>query len=320
MRVALPRPLIVLAALLILASCARQGRLDAVEARLVTLEEAQARDRADLAVTLTRLSDTVQMLARALDVIDDDGLRDQLELLARQVEALEKQAARKAARRAVPATKDVYAVPVAGAASEGPADALVTIVRAYEYACPYCERSRATFATLRQKYPDELRIVHRSFIVHPQQATVPARAACAAHRQGKFAAFDALMWDKGFKHRAFERADVEAFASEAGLDLATFRADLDGACVAQVERDQADLAQVGVGATPAHFINGRFLPGGAVAADKFEALIDEELATARARLAQTSKKARKQFRATYYQRWVIERGLAAFDRDAATND
>src|SRR5689334_6605338 len=35
-----------------------------------------------------------------------------------------------------------YSVNVEGAPFEGPADALVTIVKAYEYACPFCAKVR----------------------------------------------------------------------------------------------------------------------------------------------------------------------------------
>src|SRR5262245_58681760 len=56
-----------------------------------------------------------------------------------------------------------YAVPVEGDPFEGPADALITIVKGYEYACPFCEKVRPTLAELRKKYPKDVRIVHKQF-------------------------------------------------------------------------------------------------------------------------------------------------------------
>src|SRR5262245_54882167 len=60
----------------------------------------------------------------------------------------------------------VYAVPVDGHPAEGSAGALVTIVEASEFACPYCERVRATLAQLLADYGGKLRVVHRNVIVH----------------------------------------------------------------------------------------------------------------------------------------------------------
>ena len=35
-------------------------------------------------------------------------------------------------------------------------------------------------------YPKDLKVVYKHFVVHPQLATIPALAACAADKQGKF--------------------------------------------------------------------------------------------------------------------------------------
>ncbi|MEZ4368192.1 MAG: hypothetical protein R2939_18225 [Kofleriaceae bacterium] len=85
--------------------------------------------------------------------------------------------------RTAPDPQLTYAVPVVGAPSEGPDDALVTIVEFSEYACPYCEKVRPTLATLRSTYGN-LRVVHLGLVVHPANATVLGLRACAAHRQG----------------------------------------------------------------------------------------------------------------------------------------
>src|SRR5690349_12212672 len=54
--------------------------------------------------------------------------------------------------RAEPDRAKTYAVPIDGDAFDGPADAKVTLVKAYDYACPYCEKVRPTMKDLRAKY------------------------------------------------------------------------------------------------------------------------------------------------------------------------
>lgn len=322
----LPRPLALVLALLVVvgsAGCASSRRVAALETRLAAAEQARAEDRAAIDTALARLAHAVRAIERATALLDGPGSRDvemKLEELMKQIAELEQKVGKAppTRRRPEPDPADVYAIPATGAPSEGPADALVTIVRAYEYACPYCEKSRKTLAELRRRYPDELRIVYRPFIVHPQTATLPAQAACAAERQGQFAAYDVLLWDKAFATRQFDQTYLEQLAVEAGLDLDRFRADLTGPCVAEVQASQAELQQFGVGATPNHFINGRYLPGGAVPVEQFAAVIDDELAKAKERIARVAKKKRKQARARYYQTWVIDQGKPRFD-PAAVN-
>ena len=90
---------------------------------------------------------------------------------------------------------------VDGDGFDGPADAKVTLVKAYDYACPYCEKVRPTMAELRQKYGNDLRVVSKQMVVHPNNAMAGALAFCAANKQGKAKEIDNLIWDKGFKQR-----------------------------------------------------------------------------------------------------------------------
>ena len=241
-----------------------------------------------------------------------------------RVKALEDAAVQRAAppphpvRREPDRTK-TYAIAIANAPVDGPADAKVTLVIAGEYACPYCEKARDTLVELRKKYGKELRVVHRSFIVHPQLATAAAYASCAAHKQNKFEQMDLLLWEKGFKARLFDKPAslpdgttqpcwttsdgcpiVLGFAKEIGLNLPRFQADMQ-TCKATVADSQHDLEKFGVGATPSFFINGRFTSG-AMPLEVFSTLIDEEAAKADARIKAGSKRAR------YYQEWVLDAG------------
>lgn len=205
-------------------------------------------------------------------------------------------------QRPRPRPEATYSIPVDKAPIAGPKDALVTIVEGYDFACPYCEQSRAVIDQIREQYPKDVRIAFKNYIVHPQTATIPALAACAAHRQGKYAALAPLIWDKGFKAgRNLSAENMEKLAGEAGLDLARFKGDMNGEeCKRVIRDDQSQLAAVGVSGTPAFYVNGRWLPQRSL--DGFRALVDEELKKARERVAQGSKPVR------YYEEWVVAKG------------
>lgn len=201
-----------------------------------------------------------------------------------------------------PDPSKVYAVPVTGAPAVGPENAKVTLVKAYEYACMFCERSRATMEEIKKTYGNDVRIVYKHYIVHPTSATIPAQAACAANKQGKFAEMDNLIWEKGFKtNRNLSQENMDALATELKLDMNRFKADMQGDCQKIVQEDHQQLAQVGVTGTPGFFINGRFIRG-AQPFPAFKAVIDEELKKASERIGQGTAADK------YYQEWVLAKG------------
>lgn len=174
----------------------------------------------------------------------------------------------------------VYSVPIGPSPVVGPPNAKVTMVMAFDFACPFCRRAWDTVDALKKKYGNDLRIVYKQRIVHPSTAMKPAIGACAANRQGKFRKFADLVWTKAFDARDFDEANIEAIAKETGLQLKKYKADFAGSCAQEVEADDEFLAKkLAVNATPTFFINGRYLAG-ALPQAQFEALIDEELAKA----------------------------------------
>lgn len=226
--------------------------------------------------------------------------------------------------RPEPDRAKTYAVPIEGDPFDGPANAKVTIVKAYDYACPYCEKVRPTMDELHKKYGNDLRVVYKQMVVHPRNAMAGALAFCAASKQGKAREMDALLWDDGFKQRQLDNSDVAAaeaggggggkcwdqasgcpivvgFAQKLGLNVEKFKADMKSECQQLVQKDMKDLAQLGVGATPSFFINGRFISG-AVPIENFSSVIDEELKKANERVQQGTPAAE------YYNQWVIAKG------------
>jgi len=217
--------------------------------------------------------------------------------------------------RPEPDRSKTYAMSIENDAFDGPADAKITVVKAYDYACPYCERVRGTMADLHKKYGDDIRVVYKQLVVHPTTAMSGALAFCAAAKQGKGPQMDALIWDKSFKARQFDpdkcwESDagcplMNGFAQELQLDQNKFKADMKS-CTSVVQQDMRDLQKFGVGATPSFFINGRFISG-AVPIDQFTTVIDEELKKANERIAQGTPKAQ------YYQQWVLDKGLKTLE-------
>jgi protein-disulfide isomerase len=263
----------------------------------------------------------LSVLALAACQNDTKNLDDKINKLDKKLDAILAQrgnnpgaAPQQRAPRAEPDRTKTYSVPVAGDPFDGPADAKVTVVKAYDYACPYCERVRTTMDELHKKYGDDLRVVYKQLVVHPQTAMTGALAFCAAAKQGKGPQMDALIWDKGFKARQFDTDQcwaqgncekVNAFAQELQLDMNKFKEDMKG-CQTLVQNDMKDLQRLGVGATPAFFINGRFISG-AVPIENFVTVIDEELKKANERIQQGTPKA------SYYQQWVVDKGLKSLE-------
>lgn len=252
---------------------------------------------------------TVTVACQRDDAAADKSISERLQHLEEQnnqiISMLQHGAgARGAAKpqRPRPKPEVTYSVPIEGAPSVGPKDALVTVVEGFDFACPYCERARSTVDQIIQDYPKDVRVVYRNFVVHPQVATTPALAACAAAQQGKYAEMNHLIWDKGYNAGRNLGADnMETLAKQVGLDLNRFRADMNGAtCKHQLQTDRTDLARVGVSGTPAFYVNGRFVFNRSTSA--FKGLIDEELKKAKERVAQGTKPA------DYYKTWVVDKG------------
>ncbi len=128
-------------------------------------------------------------------------------------------------------------------------------------------------------YDGKLKVVFKYFVVH-QAAVVPGLAACAAQQQGKFAAMQKLIWDKGFAEGELGTDRMEQLATEAGLDLDAYKKDMAGEeCMDWLKRDYQELSALGVNGTPSFYINGRYLSG-IQPIEVYKALIDEELAKA----------------------------------------
>jgi protein-disulfide isomerase len=187
--------------------------------------------------------------------------------------------------RARPAEATVYRIPMDDSPVRGPSDALVTLTEFSDYQCPYCRQANTTVQQVERKYAGKIRVVMKQFplvSIHPQ-ARPAALAALAAGAQGKYWE----MHDKLFASPQLDPATLEGYARELGLDVERWKRDQQDPKLAAIITRDTDLgSNVGVGGTPAFFVNGRRLPGGAAPLDAFSTLIDEELAKGEAMVRQ----------------------------------
>ena len=160
--------------------------------------------------------------------------------------------------------------------SKGPASAPVTIVEFSDFQCPYCGMATKELHQVMGQYGDKVRLVFRNFpLDFHKQAQKAAEAGLCAQEQGKFWE----MHDKMFENqRELEVEKLKEYAKGLGLDAAKFDQCLDsGKMAEQIKKDQAAGEALGVTGTPAFVINGIFR-GGALQAEQFKQLIDDELA------------------------------------------
>jgi protein-disulfide isomerase len=209
-----------------------------------------------------------------------------------------------------PDASNVYSVPISpGDPVEGPADAKVTIVEAFEFLCPYCYMVSPTVDKILAKYPKDVRVVSKYLVIHGQPGVLSGQVGCAAAKQGKYTAVKAALWNGLFKlegDRPAQRPEnqnldaMKKLAADAGADPARLDADLEG-CKAWLQDSARTLTQVGVNSTPSFFINGKFLQ--AMEFEQFDALIKQQLAKADKAIADGVPQGE------YYQREIVAKGV-----------
>ncbi|MEM7157769.1 MAG: thioredoxin domain-containing protein [Myxococcota bacterium] len=153
----------------------------------------------------------------------------------------------------------------------GPDDALVTIIEFSDYQCPFCQKANTPLMEVLEDN-DDVRLIfkHHPLPMHAQ-AIPAARAAWAAHQQGKFWP----MHEHLFKVNG-KVDDIDQVAERMGLDVDRFKRDmLSEAASEALESDRYAASVLGIGSTPHFVINGRHVRG-ALAESHWERVIELE--------------------------------------------
>lgn len=144
----------------------------------------------------------------------------------------------------------------------GNANGDVTVVEFFDYRCGYCKRALPAMEAVLEEDAN-VRVVWKEFPILGPVSVFAARAAMAAHRQGRYLPFHlALM-----KERELTEDRVVEIAAETGLDVERLEEDMeDPAIQAYLDETRALAREIGISGTPAFVVGGRLVPGAVNAA------------------------------------------------------
>lgn len=147
---------------------------------------------------------------------------------------------------------------------QGNADSKVVLIEYGDFQCPGCASAAPVIKGLVEKYKDNIAFVFRNYPLyqmHPN-AFSSSSAAEAAGLQGKYWE----MYDKLYENQSSwvslsgtVRTDYYlSLASQLGLDIETFKADLESEAIKQkIDFDSALGKKVEIAGTPSYFMNGK---------------------------------------------------------------
>ena len=227
-----------------------------------------------LAVVSTVGAQEQKLSQEEIERIVRDYLLREPEVLAEAFKRLQQRQSASAAMRSKQAIHDHRQALFGDQASpvEGNTQAKVTIVEFFDYRCVHCRSVASTIDHIVSSNAS-VRVVYKNFPVLGEPSVLAARAAVAAQQQGG--------WPK--LHRAmlafsgdFTLDSLLALGSSVGLDSAKLKTDM---MSSETDRAlQANLtlaAALGLDATPSFVIGDRVIRG-ALSADAFQTLVDEE--------------------------------------------
>ena len=218
--------------------------------------------RAQQAPALTR--EQVEQIVREYLLKNPEIIVEAIEAL----EARQKQATQAGQRDAVATNQEqLFRDPDAPVLGNPAGD--VTLVEFFDYRCPYCKQVAPSLAQL-LKEDGNLKLVLKEFPILGPDSVVAARAALAAHAQGKYAAMHTAL----LRHRgAFDDAVIARIAADAGLDTARLKADMAKPEIeAMIDRNKSLARALALTGTPA-FIVGEHVVPGAVDLDSLRLLV-----------------------------------------------
>lgn len=140
----------------------------------------------------------------------------------------------------------------------GNISAEVVIVEFFDYNCSHCRRMAEVIRRAQQD-DDQLRIIYKEFPILSRGSIFAARAALAAHRQGKYAVLHAALMDS---REDLTELNILQIATQAGLDIEKLKADMnDPEIDATLNRNLRLANALKITATPTMIIGDNILEG-----------------------------------------------------------
>lgn len=138
----------------------------------------------------------------------------------------------------------------------GPPLAPVKIIMFSDFQCSACAATHPVLKQVMAAYPGKVRFVVRDFPLESihADAFAAARAANAAHAQGKFFEYIELLYKN---QAAQDPASLRKYAAQIGLNASRFEIDFNSPAVAaEIRKDVDDGESYAVNGTPTIFVNG----------------------------------------------------------------
>ncbi|MFH1175227.1 MAG: thioredoxin domain-containing protein [bacterium] len=155
-------------------------------------------------------------------------------------------------------------------------DAKITIVEISDYECPYCKKAAGALKDALKDYPEsEVKLIHKHLPLDFHNFALDASVAAeCARRQEKFSQMNDILFGSQFD----SEDDIKNFAKNIpGLNYLQFEECFDyRATEAIVEFDKNWAMDFNIYATPTFLVNERYI-GGAISAEEFKKIIEEEL-------------------------------------------
>jgi protein-disulfide isomerase len=138
----------------------------------------------------------------------------------------------------------------------GSEHARVVVIEYGDFECPSCKVAATTPTLLVERFPNQVRFIFRHFPLeeaHPH-ALLAAESSEAAGAQGKFWEMHDVLFRNQLHLKA---ADLHHYASELGLDMARYVAEMDDHIYLQKVREHVAGGRLShIRATPTFFVNG----------------------------------------------------------------
>ena len=136
----------------------------------------------------------------------------------------------------------------------------VSLVEFFDYNCPYCRQVVPAMQNAEKQDPN-LRVIYIEFPILGSNSMFAAKAALAAHRQGKYLPFHmALMQARG----AVDERRVIETAATVGVDLDRMKVDMNDPAIEKIIRNNLALAQaLQINGTPSFIVGDEIIRGAA---------------------------------------------------------